>query len=73
MNRSKLGKAVFTATLALAFAFGAQQAMASPQHRESGKRPYCEDQEDCQATCDLMYPGQNRAGFCTEGHTCFCY
>jgi hypothetical protein len=73
MNRSKLGRAVFSAALALVFAFGAQQAMASPQHQDSGKRPYCEDEADCQATCDRLYPGQERVGICSEGHTCYCY
>jgi len=73
MNRSKLGKTVFTALMALAFGFGAREAFASGPPVESGRRPYCEDEADCQATCDRLYPGQEKFGICSSGHTCYCY
>lgn len=73
MNRSRLGKAVFGAAVALSLAFGAREAFASTRPAETGRRPYCADDADCQATCDRLYPGQEKVGFCTDGHTCFCY
>jgi len=40
---------------------------------EKMRRPYCADESDCQATCDRLYPGQEKFGVCSQGHTCYCY
>lgn len=73
MNRSTLGRAVFGAAVALSLAFGTSAAFASTRPAETARRPYCEDQADCQATCDRLYPGQGKWGDCSTGHTCYCY
>ncbi|MEW5926394.1 MAG: hypothetical protein AB1941_02790 [Gemmatimonadota bacterium] len=70
MNRSILGRAAFSTALVLALGFGLQEAVASPP--AEARRPYCEDQFDCEQTCELMY-GPGTPGVCSSGHTCYCY
>jgi hypothetical protein len=70
MNRSILGRTAFSAVVALAIGFGAREALAAPAAAQA--RPYCEDQADCEATCELMYPDEP-GGVCSSGHTCYCY
>ena len=72
MNRSMLAKAVLSGVSALAIGFGAQTLAASPATGAEG-RPYCDDQEDCQTTCETMYPGFDGTAICSSGHTCYCY
>jgi hypothetical protein len=67
-----LGRAVFATTVALSFGFGAHEAFASVQRADTSRRPYCDDQADCQATCDGMYPGQGKVGYCNGSHLCYC-
>jgi len=70
MNRSSLGRAAFSAMVALSIGFGVREAMASPAAARA--RPFCEDQADCEATCAALYPTKP-GGFCSSGHTCYCY
>jgi uncharacterized membrane protein len=72
MKRSMIGKAVFSAAVALALGFGAHEAVAAPGEQMQARRPYCSDQEDCQNTCELMYPGYTGFGYCSAGNTCYC-
>jgi hypothetical protein len=72
MKLSMIGRAAFAGVVALALGFGAREAAAAPEGQASARRPYCEDQADCQATCELMYPGYTKIGFCSSGHTCYC-
>lgn len=71
MQRSNLGRMAFSAAVAVGLAFGAREVMASPAAAQM--RPYCEDDLDCQATCDRMYGVDTRIGICSSGHTCWCY
>lgn len=70
MKRSILGRAAFSAMVSLALGFGVREAVASPAAAQA--RPYCEDDLDCEATCQLMH-GPGALGFCSSGHTCYCY
>lgn len=63
-------RAAFGAAVALVLGFGAREAAAAAGAQ--ARLPYCEDQADCQATCETMYPGYNKFGFCSSGNTCYC-
>lgn len=67
MNRSILGRAVLTVAVVLGLGFGLQEAVAS-----EAQRPFCEDDWDCEQTCQRMY-GPDATGICSSGHTCYCY
>jgi hypothetical protein len=69
MKRSMIGSAAFAAAVAVALGFGVRDAAAAPAQ---ARRPYCEDQADCQATCESMYPGYTGFGYCSGSHTCWC-
>jgi hypothetical protein len=68
MNRSILGRAVFSAVVVLALGFGLQEAVASPAE---ARRPYCADDWHCEEICQARY-GPNSTGYCSEGNTCYC-
>lgn len=70
MNRSNLSRLAFAAAVALALGFGAREVAAAPAAAQA--RPYCEDEIDCQNTCDAIYGPDARVGFCSSGHTCWC-
>lgn len=74
MTRSILGRAAFSTAVVLALGFGLQEAVASSPAVSSAeaRRPYCEDQADCELTCEAKY-GPGTPGFCSSGHTCYCY
>lgn len=74
MTRSILGRAAFSAAVVLALGFGVQEAAGlSPAASSAGaRRPYCEDQLDCEQLCEAWY-GPGTPGVCTSGHSCFCY
>ena len=72
MNHSILGRAALTAAVALGLGFGLQEAVASSPAESAAQRPYCEDEIDCKATCQLLY-GPYAAGYCSPGNTCYCY
>ena len=71
MNRFRLGKAVLSAAVVLGLGFGAREAAAWSPTPDAAMRPYCEDDADCEQTCQLMY-GPNARGLCSSGHTCYC-
>lgn len=71
MQRSTLGRMAYAAAVALALGYGAREVAAAPAAERA--RPYCEDDLHCQATCDRLYGVDTRAGFCSEGNTCYCY
>lgn len=71
MTRSMLGRAAFSAAVALALGFGAREAAAAPE--AAARRPYCEDQMDCENICREMYPDRITSGICSSSHTCWCY
>lgn len=70
MNRSTLGRAALSAVVALGLGFGFSQAV-SASSTSSAMRPYCEDDIDCEQTCQRLY-GPNATGICSDGHTCYC-
>jgi len=72
MRRPILGKAAFSAAVALMLAFGGRQALAAPGAVAAAIS--CETDEECQGYCELRYPGQNVEGWCDNppfGH-CHC-
>lgn len=70
MNRSSLGRAAFSAAVALAIGFGAREAVASPAAAQA--LPSCRDQIECERICRAKYPGFEGWADCAD-HTCFCY
>lgn len=70
MKRSILGRAAFSAVVALALGFGARSAVASPA--AAAARPYCDDDIACDEMCQRMY-GPDAGGYCSSGSTCYCY
>ncbi len=70
MNRSILGRAAFSAAVALALGFGVREAAASPEAEIL--RPYCRDQLHCESICESMHPGQEVGAVCNS-NLCFCY
>jgi hypothetical protein len=70
MRGSILGRAAFSAVVALALGFGVREAVASPAAAQA--RPYCADDFDCEATCQELY-GPGATGICSSGRTCYCY
>ena len=72
MRRTILGKAAFSAAVALMLAFGAREALAAPGAAAAAVS--CETDEECQEYCELKYPGRNVDGWCDNppyGH-CHC-
>jgi hypothetical protein len=74
MNRSILGRTMFSAAVVLALGFGVQEAagLSPAESSVEARRPYCEDQLDCERYCEAAY-GPGTFGVCTSGHSCFCY
>jgi hypothetical protein len=73
MRQTVLGKAAFSAAVALMLAFGAREAFSKPA-APAGAAISCETDEQCQEYCEFKYPGQNVDGWCHEppfGH-CHC-
>ena len=71
MRRTILGKAAFSAAVALTLTFGAREALSAPV---AAAAISCETDEECQGYCELKYPGQNVDGWCDTppfGH-CHC-
>ena len=71
MNRSILGRAAFSAAVALALGFGARQAVAAP--KAEAVQPYCRDGAHCLEICTARHPGEEVWVECSAGHTCYCY
>jgi hypothetical protein len=71
MTRTMLGRTAFAVVVAVALGFGAREAAAAPGTAREA-RPSCTDQQDCQNTCEEMYPDRNVMGLC-DLHTCWCY
>ena len=73
MNRSILGRAAFSTAVLLALGFGLQEAVASSPAASSAeaRRPYCEDQIECEQYCESRY-GPGTPGVCNS-NLCFCY
>ena len=71
MQRSTLRRTACAAAVALGLGFGVREVAAVPASEQA--RPYCEDDFDCQNTCDLIYGVDKRSGFCSDGNTCYCY
>lgn len=71
MKRSTLGRAALSAVVALGLGFGFSEAV-SASSTASVMRPYCEDDFDCEQTCQRMY-GPDATGICSSGNTCYCY
>lgn len=71
MTRSLLGRTAFAGMVALALGFGVREAAAAPGAARDA-RPSCTDQQDCQDTCETMYPNRNVMGLC-DLNTCWCY
>ena len=72
MRRTILGKAAFSAAVALMLAFGAREAFSAPVVVAAVIS--CETDEQCQGYCEFKYPGQNVEGWCDNppfGH-CHC-
>ncbi|HEX6038947.1 MAG TPA: hypothetical protein VFZ20_12940 [Longimicrobium sp.] len=71
MTRISVGRAAFSALVAVSLAFGAREAMAAPgAARDRG--PYCADDTDCQRKCEALYPGQQVVSDCSAAHICYC-
>lgn len=70
MTRSILGRAAFTAAVAVVLGFGVRQAAAAPAPGRAG--PYCADDADCQSKCEALYPGQQVVSDCSAAHICYC-
>jgi len=69
MRGSSLGKAAFAAAIAIAFGFGAREAMATPA-TGADRRIACTTDEECQSYCEIKYHTLDVRGIC-EGH-CIC-
>ncbi len=73
MRRTILGKAAFSASVALMLALGARDAISAPAPA-AARAISCETNEECQAYCELRYPGREVEGWCDNppfGH-CHC-
>lgn len=71
MTRSILGRAAFSAAVALSLGFGVREAVAAPAADRNAK-PYCVDDPDCQSICESLYPGQAVVSDCSANHVCYC-
>lgn len=75
MRRTILGRAVFSAAVALMLSFGAREAFSAPAAAAAAAAMIsCETDEECQEYCELKYPGQRVDGWCDQppyGH-CHC-
>lgn len=71
MQRSTLGRMACAAAVALALGFGVREVAAAPAAEQAA--PYCEDDFDCQNTCDMMYGVNKRVGLCSDGNSCYCH
>jgi hypothetical protein len=72
MRNPILGRAAFSAAVALMLAFGTRQALAAPVAARA--LISCEFNEECQEYCEIKYPGQSVVGWCDNppfGH-CHC-
>lgn len=73
MRQTILGKAAFSAAVALMLAFGTREALAAPGAAATAAIS-CESDEECQGYCEIKHPGQNVYGWCHNppfGH-CHC-
>jgi hypothetical protein len=70
MNRS-ISRTAFSAAVALALGFGVREAVAAPATSEA-RRPYCQDQLECESYCEARYPNQPVGAVCNS-NLCFCY
>jgi hypothetical protein len=71
MKLSMIGRAAFAGAVALALGFGSREAAAAPEGQATARRPFCHNEEHCQAISEQIYPGYTGFGFCAS-HTCYC-
>lgn len=72
MAQSVVGRAAFSAAVALALGIGVREVAASPE-ASAAFPPYCSDKPECDRICRETYPGQETGGVCNSQNLCYCY